>query len=961
MQEGQVIQGFRLLRSRDLLEHKARLHELVHEKSGARLVWLERDEQNKTFSISFKTIPQDDSGVFHILEHCVLGGSRKYKVKEPFAELLKSSVNTFLNAMTFPDKTMYPVASRNEKDFLNLMEVYLDAVFSPSVLEKEEIFRQEGWAYAFDEEDRPSFQGVVYNEMKGASSALDRLADKELNRLLFPHSPYRFDSGGDPEKILDLTYPAFKEAHASFYHPSNAYIFLDGDLPLDRALELMDREYLSLYERLDLDPAIPLQTPVSGKGRHHYEIAEAEDPEQKCRLSLGRIVAGWEDLEKQMALAILCDALAGSNEAPLKKAILDKKLAQDFQLYLADGAAQAWIGMEAHNCREEDFPAIKETIRATLQALAEKGLNKADLLASLNLAQYKDLDPEEPRGVILAITVLGSWLYGGDPALYLEREALFNRLRDLIDTDYFDLLLQEFMLDRDGFVELESLPSKDYGRNRDAREEARLKAEVDLWTEEKRDAFLLKARNLEAWQASLDSPDALASLPSLKLEDLAQEPVYPIPQVLDKDGVTILSYPVTRPGLTYSKFYFDVTDSPFEDLPRISFLTRLLGRLASRNYEAESLQREIKSRIGRLHFALAPMAGEGEDRVCRLYFVVSSSALDKENARALDLVKEILTASLFDDDKRARDLMVQTRQRLRQAFDWSAHAFGLLRAKGHYTARDAAKEQASGLSYILWLKAFLADFDVAWPAYRAWAEDFLEKSFKRQRLTLSLTGEKSLEEAEEFLSGLSAGQASSMDRAAFKVTYPGREGVAIPSAVSYACLACDSAAYQGKFSGSWLALDQVLSLEYLWNRIRVQGGAYGAGFSIDRLAKCSFYSYRDPSPFKSLAAYRESGNFIRDFSEKVESIDRYIIGKLASLDPDLSFKQQLDRVDSWYLTDYSLDRLLEIRRQLMAAKPGDLAALADILDMAVQDGAVCLLGPRDLLDKEEGLPLVDIS
>ena len=335
-----ILHGFKVRRKREISELKAELYELHHEKSGADLIWLDRPEQNKTFCVSFKTIPENDTGVFHILEHSVLGGSKKYTVKDPFAELLKSSVNTFLNAITFSDKTMYPVASRNEADFLNLVDVYLDAVFQPAVLEDPNIFYQEGWHYAFNDQGQPFYQGVVYNEMKGASSSLDSKAQDELDKLLFPDSCYRFSSGGDPEHIIDLSYDDFKQAHADYYHPSNAHFFLDGDLPIETVLEKLDSDYLSHYEAEDRHFEPGFQLPRAGQAEHFYEIGADEDATDKCRFTLAGIICSWEDIEKQYAVKILCDALAGSNEAPLKKTILDRELAQDFDMYLQNGIAQ---------------------------------------------------------------------------------------------------------------------------------------------------------------------------------------------------------------------------------------------------------------------------------------------------------------------------------------------------------------------------------------------------------------------------------------------------------------------------------------------------------------------------------------------------------------------------------------------------------------------------------------------
>ena len=953
--------GFSLDRIRQLPELRAVLHEFTHEKSGAQLIWLERQEQNKTFCVTFKTLPEDDTGVFHILEHCVLGGSKKYQVKEPFAELLKNSVNTFLNAMTFSDKTMYPVASRNETDFFNLMDVYLDGVFNPSVLDNEHIFRQEGWGYTFDEGGKPAYQGVVYNEMKGASSSLGRKARLETLRLLFPDTNYRFDSGGDPGTMLDLTYEQFKSAHQRFYHPANARFFLDGQLSLDRVLEKLDRDYLRNYDRIPLDTKIAWQEPRPGLVRHDYEIGADEDPKDKCRLTLAKLAASWEDLEKQLAISILCDALAGSNEAPLKKTILDLGLAQDFRMYLSGGAAQAWLGIEAHNTSEDHFAGIKETIHECLTGLADQELNKEDLLASLNQLHYQELDPDEPRGVILAVATLHSWLYGGDPALYLSRGPYFESLREKIHTGYFEVLLRELIADSDSWVEVQSIPSASYGKERDAREAARLDSEATAWSGEDKRDLMDRASKLEAWQLSSDSPEDLAALPNLTLKDLSEEPLYLDTTSLDTQGVTILRHPSPAEGIVYLRLYFDSSDTPLEDLAGFNFMALLLGKLATRQRDARSLLREIKTHIGQLDFSLMPVADPGRRDRCKLYFTVTCSALDSELDHALRLIREILTETLFDDKAGIYAQLVQHREYLRQATIQAAQYFGVIRVKGHYTARDAAREALEGLSSVLWFKEFLKDFDSSWDSWKKLAESCRDRIFCRERLTLSVTGDLDEKVTEELVNSYPQIPDSPAGWATYTSSYPRHEAVSIPSAVSYACLGCHMAPFGGEYSGGWLALEQILSLEYLWNKIRVQGGAYGAGFSIDRLAGCSFYSYRDPSPHQSLDVFCQSASFIRDFCAGRDSIERYIMGKIADLDPALSFKQQADQADNWYFTDYSADKILAIRRQLMEAGPQDLLGLADILDQAVGESAVCVIGSPEAIDKFPSASLIDIS
>jgi Zn-dependent M16 (insulinase) family peptidase len=954
------LHGFRVKRVEEISELKAVYYELEHEKSGAGLVWLDRPEQNKTFSVAFKTIPEDDTGVFHILEHAVLGGSEKYAVKEPFAELLKSSVNTFLNAMTFNDKTMYPLASRNEADFLNLMDVYLDAVFQPRVLEDPNIFYQEGWHYSFDEKEEPSYSGVVFNEMKGSNSSLDRKAQIELDKLLFPDSCYYHNSGGDPEHIVDLTYEDFKKAHADYYHPANARFFLDGELPLERVLEKLDRDYLSQYEKEEQNFDVGYQTPRAGQAQHYYEIASDEDPADKSRFSLAGIVCTWEDVEKQYAIKILSDTLAGSNEAPLKKAILDKGLAQNFEMYLADGIAQPWVGLEAHNTAEEKFAEIKETIFSTVADLVDNGINKADLLASLNKLYFRELDPSEPRGVYLSIAAMDSWLYGGDPALYFTPSQHFEALKEKIASNYFENLLRELLLENEALVELHSLPSQTYGAERDAREAARLAQESKLWSTGEKAALIEVEAKLEEWQQSSDSPEALATLPCLTLEDLKEEPEYLETKLIETDKLRVLSHPSPTEGIVYVKLYFDISDAEYKDLPRINFLSELMGRLGTSKRDAEEIQREVKTHIGGLSFSLMPVPDYDNSARCKLYYVVTCSVLENELSYSIDLIREIVRETVFDDAYRANAYLLQIREVLRQAANSSAHAFGIMRVKGHYSAASAAAEAASGFSSILWLKNFISDFNAEWGQFLSWAEDFQQQNFGSERLTASISGYPAEDLAALLAAAFPEGTAATREYAEYAVSYPLREGAVIPSAVSYACLSCDTRPVGGSYSGEWLAVNKILTMEYLWNKIRVQGGAYGCGFSIDKTANCFFYSYRDPQPWTSLTTYQESAKFLQDFAQSDGDVERFIIGTVADLDPHLSHKRQVDTADVWYLTGYSAEKTLETRRELMSTGTEDLLNLSQVLAQAVEDNAICIVGPADVFSDKD-LSIIDIS
>lgn len=465
MKQGEKLHGFMVRSVKELPEQKAILYQLEYVKNGAELLWLDNGEKNKLFSIAFKTLPSDDTGVFHILEHSVLCGSKKYPVKEPFLDLLKGSMKTFLNAFTFPDKTMYPVSSRNETDFLNLMQVYLDAVFCPAIYENESIFHQEGWHYELEDAGAdPIYKGVVFNEMKGAFSSVDTKLETEMNRLLFPDTCYRFVSGGDPKKIPSLTYEQFLKAHSEYYHPSNAKIYLDGNVPLDRVLTILDEEYLSKYEKSDAKHEIAMQQPLAhAEAIEYYEIGEEEDTDEKAQIAFGKLVCDFSDRKKLMALMVLSSYLTGSNEAPLKQAILQNGLGQDVSLLVMDGIAQPYSLLRICNTEYESRNEIKRIVRETAEKLLTDGLNPEELNAAIDELEFQTREGEEPKGLIRNINILNSWLYNGDVELYLLNDELFQFLRDAVNTDYYEKLLACILLDSEHTAELYLLPSKTKG------------------------------------------------------------------------------------------------------------------------------------------------------------------------------------------------------------------------------------------------------------------------------------------------------------------------------------------------------------------------------------------------------------------------------------------------------------------------------------------------------------------
>lgn len=945
MQIGTVIQNFRITNVRRLEELNCNLWQMEHEKTGAQLVWLDRADENKTFAIAFKTIPEDSTGVFHILEHSVLCGSDKYPVKEPFVELLKSSVNTFLNAMTYPDKTVYPISSRNDKDFLNLLDVYMDAVLHPAIYHKPEIFRQEGWRYELREGQEPVYQGVVFNEMKGAYASADSVLEHAMNKLLFPDNCYSAESGGHPEHIPDLTYEQFIANHQKYYHPSNARIILCGSVVLDAALAHIDA-YLKDYDRQEADFPIPMQAPVAYREeRILYEIGAEESSDARTIVSCGCMLGRFDAQEALYAAAVLKDYLAGDNDAPLKQAILSAGLGQDVKVNLHDGIQQNWISWEVWNTDEDKVDEIKSTVDHTLTKLAEQGLDMGRLEACFNRFAFQLRDKDggwASRSLSEALTMLDSWLYDGDPAQYLLAEDTLNALEAKLNSDYFPNLIRSLFLENPHKAMSILVPSQTLGKEKQEKEAARVAAECAAWTDADRARIAEEGKTLALWQQTPDSPEALATIPMLQLSDIDPTPEKLPVAVSEKNGVTVLTHAV--PGsLTYLNLHFDVSDLCPEELPVASLLARLLGKLPTSKHSSAQLQMLTKQKIGKLRFAPAVYSGEG----CSVRLGAEMVCLAAQGETAAALLCEILTGTLFEDKALLKNLLNQTMMQLQMEFVGAGHQYAMTRACSMLTGAGAAKEAMAGSTFIQWVKTQCAADDAQLDALAAQLKAVAEKAFCVKRMTVSVSGnaETLLDSVLcAFPEGTAAGNAQFVPNTADQI------GLPIPAPIGFASKASNVKNHGGSFHGSGYVLANVLNFSYLWNEIRVQGGAYGCGFAGRDDGDMFFYTYRDPQPGRSLGIFDKAADFIRSFCAQNTDLTPMILGALASADPLLNTQQKITVAESRYFKGTSYEDICRVRKELISTTNEDLLALTKALENVAEDDAVCVVAGQPLLD-----------
>lgn len=950
MQVGTMIHGFLVQRVRDLPELPARLWEMEHEKTGAQLCWLDRDDENKAFSIAFKTLPEDSTGVFHILEHSVLCGSDKYPVKEPFVELMKTSLKTFLNAMTYPDKTVYPISSRNDQDFLNLMDIYLDAVLHPAIYQRPEIFRQEGWRYELGE---PTvYQGVVLNEMKGAFGSPDAVLESAMNRMLFPDNCYRHVSGGDPERIPDLTYEHFIASHQTYYHPSNARISLVGSVNLDAVLEKIDG-FLREFDRRAVSFEIPMQQPVAALTREiPYEIGPEESASQRAIISCGTLVGRFDDRVRTYAASVLADYLTGDNDAPLKRAVLDAALGQEMTVSIHDGIQQPWVSWEVWNTDADKLPAIRETIRATLEKITEDGLDRRRLQACYNHFAFHMRDRDNggyPRSLAEALDMLEGWLYGGDPAQGILVEEPLALLANKLDTDYFVDLIRELFLNESHSVTAVLVPSHTLGEEKADREAARIAAESAAWTQTRREDLARQAESLSLWQQTPDSAEALSCIPMLRLSDLKETPD-PLPMTVSEcRNSMVLRHAVDSKLVTY-KTIFNVSDLSLEELPILVILARLLGTMGTGKHSGEKLQMLVKEHIGNLTIYPNILAGSDPGH-CKVQLTAAVTCLPEQADASAELLLEILKETQFADRALLRDVLQQSAMEAQMALSANGQQYALNRVSAYLTAHGAARDWIGGVELALWLKRFSTAQNSALDELLSSLEELSSRIFTAERLTISCSD--NLPDA--LVDGLIAAfpEAGLLPPAEAAYTPAGiqQEGIIIPAAVGFAVKGTNLKRHGKAYHGSLPALSNVLNFEYLWSKIRVQGGAYGCGFFGRDDGDLFFYTYRDPQPGRSLAVIGGAADFVRSFCADNPDLTGVILGAVSALDPLMTNAEKMTAAEKRYFTGTTYEDVCRYYRQLIHTTPEDLLSLCGALEDIEADGAMCVIAGKNQMDE----------
>ncbi|MDO4203268.1 MAG: insulinase family protein [Selenomonadaceae bacterium] len=965
MELNQVYSGFKLIKKDIIAESASETFEFVHLKSGARLFYLKRDDDNKVFSISFRTTPCDDKGIPHIVEHSTLCGSRKFPTKEPFVELAKGSLNTFLNAMTFPDKTMYPIASCNDKDFRNLMDVYLDAVFYPAIYTEKDILRQEGWHYELESKDAPlEYSGVVYNEMKGALSSPEDLLEIETMKALFPDNTYRFESGGNPEAIPELTQEQFEGFHKKYYHPSNSYIFFYGKLDIEEQLEFLNDEYLSAFDKIEVDSFIPSQTVFSEMKRivGRYPIGKEESPEEKTFLSYSFVVNGENDNVDRLGLAVLVQALLSSEASPFRKAVIDAKLGKDFTASCEDAVLQPYISLTALNGSETDGDRFLNVIMETAKDLVDNGIDKELLEAALNILEFKTREADfnqYPKGIIYSIGVMNSWLYDRDPAEYLHFEAAFKELREKINKGYFENLLKKLMLDNQHSVLITFAPDTEMGEKNEAKLRAELESIKAKMTDSQLEEVMEIDAKLKARQAAADTPEALATIPLLNISDIDPKAKERPLEILSDSMAEYLWTDVPTNGITYLTFYFDAAVIPQADVHYANLLMDILGSIDTISHKYTDLINLTDLNTGGIYYNLSAVGKHNDIEKYTPFFTVSVKSLSSKLPEAVGLVQEIVTGSCFDNQQRLRDLLAEIKSSAELSILRSPHVVMSARLQS-YLLPAAAYNDQKGLDYYGFVSKLLDDFESMFEVIKEKLSAVSKQLFNRHNLKIGVVApakeQTTVKNAVEGLLKELDNTSLPAQKYVFDLT-PRNEGLMISSQVQYAGKAANFRKL-GKgynFSGALLLLETIMRYDYLWLKIRVQGGAYGAFANIGRSGTVMFASYRDPNLAATYNTFDGIAEYLRTFEVSEREITKYIIGTMSGIDAPKTPKNIGQAARACYFQGITLTDRQKAREEVLSATLKDIRDTAEMIDECMKQNILCAIGNENTLKENAEL------
>ncbi len=939
---------------------------LRHKKTGARVAVVTNDDNNKVFSIGFRTPPFDSTGVPHIIEHSVLCGSRAFPAKDPFIELAKGSLNTFLNAITYPDKTIYPVASCNEQDFQNLMHVYMDAVFYPNIYKKEEIFKQEGWHYELENEEAElKYNGVVYNEMKGAFSSPEQQLFRTIQNTLFPDTAYGVESGGDPDFIPDLTYENFLDFHSRYYHPSNSYIYLYGDMDVQEKLNWLDQEYLIDFGDEPVASEIQFQPPFSEKKEVEavYSLSENEDCSANTYLSYNLSIGTSLDRDLCMAFQVLEYVLLSAPGAPLKQALLDAGIGKDIISSFDSDTYQPIFSIIAKNAEASQQEQFIRLIRSTLEELVLKGLDEKSLKAAINFYEFKYREADYgqfPKGLMYGLQMLASWLYDDTkPFLKLNSNRVFELLKSRIGTDYYTKLINQYLLNNNHVALVTLKPQAGLTAVRDEQLKERLADFKAKLSKEEIKKIVEDTRLLKEYQDAPSSREDTEKIPLLSREDIGKTALPIFNDEKEVDGIPIIHHNVYTNGIAYLKLLFDLEEVPKELVPYVGLLSTVLGYIDTEHYSYLELSNEINMHTGGISSDVASFGKKGSSSIYLPTFQMDVKVLYEEMDNAFDLLKEIISFTKFNDEKRLLEIIAEIKSRLQMHLNASGHSVAVDRAMSYFSEASRFNEETRGITYFKFIENLEAD-------YNNRKGDLIEKLkllmnyiFRKENLIISFT---SNDEGLNTLSGKLLPFVEQLKTEPVnKVTehfdlHRGNEGFKTSGQVQYVARTGNFLDAGFEYTGALDVLKVIMSYDYLWNNIRVKGGAYGCMCGFSSISGNGYFtSYRDPNLRETNAVYEKAADYIRNFTADERDMTKYIIGTISGVDTPRTPRSQGNISMGAYLSGTTEEDIQKQRDEILNVTQEDIRNLADIVKAIMDCGNLCVIGNEKKIEQNKDM------
>lgn len=958
------IPQYELLKQEQIDDIRSEGYLLRHKKSGARVLLLENEDENKVFNIAFRTLPTDSTGVAHIMEHSVLCGSRLFPAKDPFVELVKGSLNTFLNAMTYPDKTMYPVASCNDKDFCNLMHVYLDAVFYPNIYKKKEIFLQEGWSYQLENpEDEIVYNGVVYNEMKGAFSSPEDVLEREIMNSLFPDNTYGVESGGDPACIPDLTYEDFLAFHQKYYHPSNSYIYLYGNMDMEERLAWLDREYLSDFDEQSVDSKIVLQQPFEAPKEicRKYPISETDELENNTYLSWNAVIGTSLDVELANAFAVLEYAILSAPGAVLKQALLDAGIGKDIMSSYDSGVYQPFFSIIAKNANSSDKEKFLRLIQDTLTEVAEKGIDKKALLAGINTMEFKFREADYgmyPKGLMYGLDVFDSWLYDDDmPFDYLKQLEIYDRLKEYAQSTYFEDLIRRYLLENTHVSVVVVEPERGLTAQKDQAVREKLQAYKASLSEQEITELIEETKKLRVFQETPSTAEELEKIPMLERSDIGRTAAPFINQEYQCGDTTILHHDVFTNGIAYLDVLFELSNVKTEELGYLGLLKSVLGMMDTEHYRYQDLNNEINRKTGGISAGISIFPLIKQEGKLRVFAGMRARVLCDKIPYAFEMIEEIVLRTVLKDDKRLYEILARLKSRLSMQLNSAGHQAAAGRALSYVSQMNAFNDAISGIAFYELVEDLEQNFDAKKEELKAVLYRLCRCIFTKQSLFVSLTSdEEGLKRTQEALMPFveQLPDHSGEHHEILLNLEKKNEGFMTPSQVQYVART-GNFKKGGDYTGALRILKVMMSYDYLWTNVRVKGGAYGCMSAFGRGGDSYFVSYRDPHLKQTNEVYEGIPAYLEQFDADEREMTKYIIGTVSELDVPMNPSAKGSRSLHAYFSGLTEADMQQERDEILNATPEQIRALAPLMRAILADDCICVIGNEEKIKAEKEL------